>query len=364
MKSIRYVVLLSLAVLLLASCVGLPPVFPERTTSPQGAEELAGAPPPTAEEPTAQAPSEQAQPAVSESAIVTATTTISATEVVTTTAPVEATSVPTGEQVMGANPLVGVVWEWAALLKTKPAVQSVVPDPASYTLIFADDGKVAIKADCNNATGSYTLADDQVVITIGAVTRAACPPGSLGDLMLTSLSKVGSYMIDGGDLVLRLTDAGDTMLFRNGGPSAVPAAPPATEAPAAAAPSQTAPAEVAAQPVALAGPVWQWERFIDVATGANTMDVKNPENYTATFSDDGTVAMKADCNNAAGAYTVEGAKLTVSIGPVTLAACGPDSLGETFLIDLTSAATYSIENGKLMIDLMADGGRMVFGAAK
>lgn len=364
MKSIRYVVLLSLAVLLLASCVGLPAVFPERAASPQGAEELAGAAPLALEEPTA-------EPVVSESAVVTATTTISATQVVTAPAeaaatPAEAAAGPTEAQVMGANPLVGVVWEWAALLKTRPAVQSVVPDPASYTLSFSDDGQVAIKADCNNATGTYTLADDQVVITVGGVTRAACPPGSLGDLMLTSLSKVGSYMIDGGDLVLRLAGGGDSMLFRSGGPSAVPAAPPATEVPAAAAPSQagTPPAEVAAQPVMLVGPVWQWERFIDVATGANTLDVKDPENYTATFGDDGTVAMKADCNNAAGAYTVDGAKLTVSIGPVTLAACGPDSLGETFLIDLTSAGTYTIENGQLMIDLMADGGRMVFGAAK
>ena len=39
--------------------------------------------------------------------------------------------------------------------------------------------------------------------------------------------------------------------------------------------------------------------------------------------------MKADCNQAAGTYTVDGAKLTINVGPVTLAACGPDSLGET-----------------------------------
>ncbi len=267
---------------------------------------------------------------------------------------------------MGANPLVGVVWEWAALLKTKPALQSVVPDPASYTLAFADDGSVAIQADCNRATGTYTLTNDQLVITIGAVTRAACPPGSLSDIMLTSLNKVGSYMIDGGDLILRLADANSSMLFRNGGPSAAPAAPAATEAPAGAAAAQTpaAPAESAAQAASLVGPVWQWEKFVDVATGKASMDVKDPQNYTVTFQADGTVAMKADCNNAAGTYTADGAKLTISIGPVTLAACGPDSLGETFLIDLTSAGTYAIEGGKLMIDLMADGGRMVFGAVR
>jgi heat shock protein HslJ len=266
---------------------------------------------------------------------------------------------------MGANPLVGVVWEWAALLKTTPAVQSVVPDPAAYTIVFSDDGQVAIKADCNNANGAYTLENDALTITIGPVTRAACPPGSLSDLMLASLSQVDSYLIDGGDLVLRTAETGDNMLFRSGGPSAAPAAPVATEAPAGAAPASTptpAPAAVTAPP--LVGTVWQWEEFIDVATGRASMEIKDPSLYTVTFMDDGTAAMKADCNQAAATYTVDGAKITINVGPVTLAACGPDSLGETFLIDLTSVSTYVIENGKLNLDLMADGGRMIFGAAQ
>ncbi len=366
MKSLRHVVLLSLVVMLLASCVGLPPVFPNRAPSPQDVEEPAGA------APAAQPPVDEAKPAITESTAVTATTAITdtaviaATDTVTTTAPTEAQATPTGEQVMGANPLVGVVWEWSALLKTKPAVQSVVPDPASYTVVFTEDAKVAIKADCNNASGAYTLENDLLTITIGPMTRAACPPGSLSDLMVGGLSKVSSYLIDGGDLILRMADTGDSMLFRNGGPVTVPAAPAPTEAPAAAAPAQTpaAPAETTAQATALVGPVWQWQKFVDVATGKNTMDVKNPADYTVTFRDDRTVAMKADCNQAAGTYAADGAKLTINVGPVTLAACGPDSVGEEFLIGLTSAATYTIEGGQLMIDLMADGGRMIFGAAQ
>ena len=258
MKITRYVVLLSLIALLLTSCAGLPPVFPTGETSTQGAEGTGAAV--AATEPTAQPPAEAtaapeqptAAPAtvVSETVVVTATVaapaaTIAATEVVTGTAAVETPATPTADQVMGANPLVGVVWEWAALLKTKPAVQSVVPDPSAYTVTFSDDGTVAIKADCNNASGTYTLDNDALTIQIGPVTRAACPPGSLSDLMLASLSKVGSYLIDGGDLILRTADTGTSMLFRNGGPPAVPAAPAApaaTEAPAGAAapaPAQT-----------------------------------------------------------------------------------------------------------------------------
>jgi heat shock protein HslJ len=372
MKSVRYIVLLSLVILLLASCVGLPPLVPDQASSTQGSEEPAAqgnAEQPVATEaaPAARAPAVEATSAITESVVVTATVAVAATGVVTTTTPAKATATSPGEQVMGANPLVDVVWEWAAMLKTKPAVQSVVPDPASYTVVFADDGSMAIKADCNNASGTYTLNNDQLSIQIGGVTRAACPPGSLGDAMLASLGKVASYLIDGGDLILRLSGGDDSMLFRNGGAPAKPAAPPAaTEAPAAATPLQTpaAPAETTANPQTLVGPVWQWESYVDTATGSNSMDVKNPENYTVTFMDDGTAAMKADCNQAAGTYTVDGAKLTVEVGPVTLAACGPDSLGETFLINLTSAASYTIADGKLVIDLTADGGRMVFGAAK
>jgi heat shock protein HslJ len=385
MKSLRYIVLLSLAVLLLASCVGLPPVFPSGQAT-QGSEERTAAPEasavvePTAAAPAPVAPAVEATAPVTETAVVEATAVISATAPVTETAPVETTApvtgtvesaaTPTTDQVMGANPLVGVTWEWAALLKTKPATQSVVPDPTSYTIVFADDGSIAIKADCNNAAGTYTLDNDSLTIQLGPTTMAACPPGSLSNAMLTGLSKVSTYLIDGGDLVLRLGDSGDSMLFRSGGPSASAAAPVATEAPAAAAapatpaaPAAVAPAAAAGQPP-LVGTVWQWEKFIDVATGKSSMDVKDPQNYTVTFAADGSAAMKADCNNAAGNYTTDGAKITINVGPVTLAACGPDSLSETYLINLTSAATYTIENGKLNLDLFADGGRMVFSPAK
>jgi heat shock protein HslJ len=381
MKSLRYVVLLSLIALLLASCAGLPPVFPTEETAIQGAEETSVTAPaertalPVATEALATA----APVATSETAVVTATVaspaaTIAVTEVVTGTAPAETTAeaptteapaTPTADQVMGANPLTGVVWEWTALLKTSPAVQSVVPDPAAYTIVFGDDGNAQIRADCNNAIAAYTLENDALTIKIGPVTLAACPPGSLSDLMLASLSGVGSYMIDGGDLILRVAESGDSMLFRNGGltaPSATTeaaagaAAPTPVGTPAAAAPAEAEPT--------LVETVWQWERFVDVATGQATMDIEDPAQYTVTFMDDGTAAMKADCNQAAATYTVDGAEMSINIGPVTLAACGPNSLSDTFLINLTSVATYVIEDGKLNLDLMADGGRMILGAAE
>lgn len=381
MKSLRFTILLSLVVLLLAGCAALPPIT------------ALGAQTPAAQAPEAQASTEQRAPEVAPAADevapavtttvavtptvplatepVTSTGAISATTPITTTAP-ETDTAPSEDQIMGANPLVGVQWEWAATLKTRPATQAVVPDPTAYTLEFAEDGAISIKADCNRALATYTLENDSLTITLGPTTLAACPPGSQGGAMLTWLSKVTSYMIDAGDLILRVDDTGDSLLFRNGGPTVVPVLPPATEAPAGAAPEITptplpvtieAPASEG-ETLQLVGPTWQWEKFVDVATGENNMDVKNPENYTVTFAADGTAAMKADCNVAAATYKLDGSSLTIEVGPVTLAACGADSLTDTFLINLTSAASFKLENGKLSVDLMADGGQMVFGAAK
>jgi heat shock protein HslJ len=351
MRTLRYVILLSLAVALLAGCGALPPVFPEAAgptaAIQEQAEPAATEVPPTPVEP---APSPEAAP-----------TALPADA--TATAPIATEAAPApqptarAEQVLAANPLVGTVWEWAALIKTKPATQSVVPDPSSYSATFGADGRLVIKADCNNALATYTLDNDALAIQLGPVTRAACPPGSLSAEYLTNLSKVTGYMMDGGDLILRLGSSEGSMIFRNGGPAAE-AAPPAeaTEAPAGAAAEATTPK--------LVGPTWQWEEFLDVATGANNMKVNDPARYTVTFLPNGTAEMQADCNRAAGTYKVEGASLSIEVGPVTLAACGPKSLSEQFLINLTSAGTYMFVEGKLAIDLQADGGRMVFGAAK
>lgn len=350
MKTLRYVILLTLAAALLAGCGTLPPLMPN-AAGPTAAI------PPT--EAAAQAP---AQPAATEAPAVEPAATApveqaAATPAAEATAAPEAQATPAAEAPAVANPLVGTVWEWAALIKTQPATQSVVPDPSSYTVTFTADGQMQIKADCNTAQATYTLENDALAITLGAVTRAACPPGSLSADFLTHLSTVAGFEMDGSDLILRLAGDGGSMIFRNGGPVAEAApAVAATEAPAG--------APAASETPQLVGPTWQWENFFDVATGKNSFDIATPENYTVTFLADGTVAMQADCNRAAGTYTVEGAALRIEVGPVTLAACGAESRGADFLINLTAAGTYMFVEGKLAVDLQADSGRMVFGAAK
>jgi len=146
-------------------------------------------------------------------------------------------------------------------------------------------------------------------------------------------------------------------------PTAQPTAIPPTESPAepTAAPTTeptTAPAETTnADLEALTATTWMWTGFTDPT---QQYDVEAPGNYTLAFQDDGTVNIKADCNNAIGAYTVEGTSLTIEVGPMTMAACPPESRSDDFVKYLGSAAIYFFDGNDLFVDLMADGGTMRF----
>ena len=64
--------------------------------------------------------------------------------------------------------------------------------------------------------------------------------------------------------------------------------------------------------------------------------------YAITFNEDGTAAIKADCNNVAATYTTEETKITIVPGPSTLAACPGDSLGDKFVVWLSGATSYNL----------------------
>ena len=105
---------------------------------------------------------------------------------------------------------------------------------------------------------------------------------------------------------------------------------------------------------------WLWIGFTDPA---QQFSVDNPENYSLTFQADGTVNITADCNNAIGSYTLDGSSIKIEIGPMTMAACPPESRSNEFIQYLQSAAIYFFKEGNLYLDLMADGGTMAFAPA-
>ena len=130
-------------------------------------------------------------------------------------------------------------------------------------------------------------------------------------------------------------------------------APANTTSPAAAPPPTEELAMLRANP-------WQWVAF---TSPVEQFEVETPLSYLVQFNDDATLNVVADCNNAAGSYQGEGGKLQIELGPMTAAACPPDSRSDQFVMLLGGAALYFFEDGNLHIDLFADGGTMVFSPA-
>jgi uncharacterized protein YraI len=108
----------------------------------------------------------------------------------------------------------------------------------------------------------------------------------------------------------------------------------------------------------LGGIVWQWMR-LDFSDGT-TQVVDDPSKYTIEFLPDGTIAGSADCNLFAGGYLVQGNSLQVMIGPMTRAACPPGSLSDDYIQRLGEVRTFVFDGSSLVMNLMMDGGNMVF----
>ena len=95
-------------------------------------------------------------------------------------------------------------------------------DPNKYLIEFLADGHVAVQADCNRVAGTYTVNGNQLTITPGPSTLAACPPGSLGDEFVKQLGNIGSYLFKGENLILEIKMDSGSMIFAPSAPAGLP----------------------------------------------------------------------------------------------------------------------------------------------
>lgn len=111
----------------------------------------------------------------------------------------------------------------------------------------------------------------------------------------------------------------------------------------------------------LTGTVWQLQQ---IQYNDDTLLVAEPpESYTIEFLENGQVGVQADCNRVLGEFTTtDDSRLTITLGPSTLAACPPESIDTQFVEALSSAAIYFFQEGDLYIDLKYDSGTMQFSA--
>jgi heat shock protein HslJ len=144
--------------------------------------------------------------------------------------------------------------------------------------------------------------------------------------------------------------------------------PPPVLAPAASTPTIAAPAPVtpttAAQATAtpanaITNIVWQWTSVTNKPTNETTK-VPEPQNYTITFRDDGTLSGKADCNSFTGTYSQQSG-FSITLGASTMAACGEASLDQQYLQLLDAVVAGGPDgNGNLALENAGGEKRMLF----
>jgi heat shock protein HslJ len=111
----------------------------------------------------------------------------------------------------------------------------------------------------------------------------------------------------------------------------------------------------------LTGTVWELQQ-IQMNDGT-LLSANPPQNYTAEFADDGQVFVQADCNRAIGQFTeASDGRLSVQMGPTTMAACPEGSIGSQFLQAMGNSNLYFFQDEDLFIDLKFDSGTMQFSA--
>ena len=220
-----------------------------------------------------------------------------------------------------------------------------VDDPKTYSLVLLPDGTYTIRADCNVGAGTFEYDDDGALALLpGPLTRVACPTGSQSNTFLSFLNGVtGVAVADDGTVTMTTADGGRATFITAG--------PVETTAP-------EGQDQTTAESAGLTGVTLQWP--VTDAEG-NPVEVDNPEDYFLVLWPDGTFNFQADCNVGAGTYTYDaGGALTLSPGPMTLAACPEGSQADAFVNFLGNVNGVTVDDDGNPTLTTADGGSATF----
>ena len=109
------------------------------------------------------------------------------------------------------------------------------------------------------------------------------------------------------------------------------------------------------------GEVWQLQEVR--YNNDETITIQDPSRYTIEFEHDGSFFVRADCNVGSGGYVKQDTQLSLNLGPLTRAACPPDSYSDRYLQDLGDVANAIFDDDNfLYLNLRVDGGTLVFSA--
>lgn len=217
--------------------------------------------------------------------------------------------------------------KWQLIEVSGAPVSPLAGEKRPHILLDSSQKKATGFAGCNNFFGSYEI--DGAALKFGPIgsTRMSCLDLqlSLETEFLNALDQTSGWEIkddmllflDGGDVLARFTKEDNSEIT---------------------------------------GTVWQWvqTRYNDDRKAVPA----EPKSYTVEFREDGTLNVKADCNQKGGTYSTfeEEKRLSIEITHATMAACPEGSLEDEFVRALSAAAIYFIKDGDLYIDQKYDTG--------
>jgi heat shock protein HslJ len=120
-----------------------------------------------------------------------------------------AAGTPAGADTVG---LVGPVWRLVEF-RGGDDTRLTPDDPARYTIEFKSDGSLGARIDCNRGRGTWKSSGPGLELGPLALTRAACPPGSLHDRIVKHWPYIRSYVLKDGHLHLSLMADGGIYEF-------------------------------------------------------------------------------------------------------------------------------------------------------
>ena len=123
-------------------------------------------------------------------------------------------------------------------------------------------------------------------------------------------------------------------------------------------PASTTFAQVSASDTGLQSTSWRW--MYSVTDDDASVRPVDRDRYTIAFEADGTLSVRADCNQVSGTYRQVGRKLSLQLGPSTQAACPPGSRADVFVQQLGAVVSQVSTDSVLVLNLQQDSGNMLF----
>lgn len=231
------------------------------------------------------------------------------------------------------TPLAGTNWVMTWYNDGSGGLVSALEGVEVTALFDAAEGRLSGSAGCNSYSATYTAGSGSISIGPAISTRMACPQpeGVMAQeaAYLGALAGAAAYQIAGDVLELRGADGAVVARYQ----------------------AQTS----------IVGTTWWWQSYSSADGVAEA--VPNPENYALTFNADGTISLRADCNQGTAAYTLNGSEIRITPGVMTLVACPPESLSDAFLAHLAAVTTAEHMGASLLLSPGANGEVLYFVAA-